>query len=221
MRECASAVILAPLQAIGATSGHARLRGIQPTASASRRTRRPVDVDLAGRHVAGHTLAHGNAIILVAAPVQAAEGSSRGAVALVYAGLGDRLRPSLKNWTISSPSAGSFVVLRDGNEVLIASQPPVAMGYYLGQRLPIASPQARALALAAQGGESELETQDAAGGTLWSVTRPLNELGCGLIGMVDRSTALAGMHMTLLVLVLLDVGAPLNTDDGAAAIISN
>ena len=157
----------------------------------------------------GHTLAHGNAIILVAAPVQAAEGANRGAVALVYAGLGERLRSSLKNWAISSPAAGSFVVLRDGNEVLIASQPPAALGYYLGQRLPIASPRARALALAAQGGESELETQDAAGGTLWSVTRPLNDLGCGLIGMVDRSTALAGMRMTLLVLVLFDIGAVL------------
>ena len=157
----------------------------------------------------GHSLAHGKPMILVAAPVTSAEATRRGGVALLYAGLEERLRPSLKDWIINSPTAGSFVVLRDGSEVLIASQPPAATGFYLGQRLPIQSPKARALALAAEGGESELETKDAAGNTLWSVTRTLNDVGCGLVGTVDRSTMLAGMRVTLMGLLLLDVGVGL------------
>ena len=157
----------------------------------------------------GHSLAHGKPMILVAAPVTSPEGAGRGGVALLYAGLEERLRPSLKDWIINSPTAGSFVVLRDGNEVLIASQPPAATGFYLGQRLPIESPKVRALALAAEGGESELETKDAAGNTLWAVTRTLNDLGCGLVGTVDRSTMLAGMRVTLMGLLLLDVGVGL------------
>ena len=183
--------LVAPDGAVFANSSNASLWRTPEAMSLARRTAKSGNAAT----LTGHSLANGKPMIIVAAPVQAIDGSTRGAVVLIYAGLEDRLRPSLKDWMVNSPTAGSFVVMRDGSEVLIASQPPAAMGFYLGERLAISSPKARALALAAQGGESELETQDAAGNTMWSVTRPLNDLGCGLVGMVDRSTMLAGTRL--------------------------
>ncbi len=152
-----------------------------------------------------HSFAHGKPIILVAAPIDGAESGDGAAVAMVYAGLEDRFRASLEDWVIPGPTAGAFVVLRDGDDVVIASQPPSNLGLYLGERLPISSTRARPLAIAAQGVESRIETRDASRRVLWSATQPLTDLGCGLVGQADRATMLAGMRLTLLGLLLLDV----------------
>ena len=170
---------------------------------------RRVSEDPATTSVMDHSLANGKPMVLVAAPVRVEGGGGIEAVTLLYAGLEDRLRPTLKDWIIDSPTAGVYLVVRDGDDAMIASQPPQATGLYLGQRVPIHASHDRILALAAQGGQGELETRDATGPAVWSVTRPLPELGCGIVGQVDRATMLAGMRSTLLGLLLLDVGVVL------------
>jgi len=163
---------------------------------------RRVASDAVGNGDMVHATAGGRAIIAVAAPVE----NRRGAAAVAYVALQDRLRPALKDWLVRSPSSGAFVVLHDGDHLLVATDPPPSTGFFAGQRLPITSERAGALALAAEGGESQVEVRDASGQALWSITRALPQIDGGIVGMVDRDTMLAGLRLTLVGLLLFDVG---------------
>jgi PAS domain S-box-containing protein len=154
-------------------------------------------------------VATGKAILMVATPVRAGPDAGPGAVAVIYAGIEECLRPTLADWTGTGPRSGVYLVVREGDEVVILSSPPAGSGLFLGDRLPIGSVRGIAAAMASRGVESNAELKEAPGGALWAVTRALPELGCGLVGQADKATMLAGMRMTLLGLLVLDIGVAL------------
>jgi PAS domain S-box-containing protein len=146
----------------------------------------------------------GEPLIMAGTPVPPVAGGPSTRVAIVVASLQDRLTPQLLDWPYSSGAAGAFLVMSLRDRVLVLTQPPPAMRLAAGQSLPTTGQ--RTLTLAAQGGEASLESHLPGDGVAWSVLRSVPELGCALIGQVDRDEMLAGLQVTLMCLLGLDVG---------------
>ena len=146
------------------------------------------------------------------------EGDSRGAmmlavplknagdapVLLFRGNVEDVLLPLLMSWPGYGPAAGAYLVKREGNDIACVTSPPASLGIAAGDRIPASRSFMRAAAMAADGVESTLETVDARGEPLWTVTRSLPERGWGLVVQVDRASALSGLRASVMGLLALD-----------------
>lgn len=128
-------------------------------------------------------------------------------VALVFHTRGDRVfTPLLEQAPGLGPSAGSYLVRKDGARVAVLTELSDRNGLRAGQRVPLDAPQALAAAMAASGVESRAEVSNAQGQPAWVVTRTLGDTGWGLVSQVDQSDMMAGLSMTAQALMLLDLG---------------
>ncbi len=109
----------------------------------------------------------------------------------------------LASWPGFGPRAGACLVARDGAELVYLTDAPDGTAR-AGDRRPLGTGPRPAM-LAAQGVESTLDLPQAPGGSLWTTTRYLPELGCGLVAQVDRDRMLGGLRGLVLGLLLLDL----------------
>jgi PAS domain S-box-containing protein len=184
--------------------------GGRPIAGGAGALTAPLDVELARlARLAGHPLmgdvrgADGQQEALaLAVPVG---NDPNPAVMLFRGSVEDVLLPLLMSWPGLGPTAGAYLVKREGESLVCLTSPPTNLAASAGDRIPLDRPSMRAAAMAVEGVESTVETVDAQGRPLWAVTRALPERGWGIVAQVDRSVALTGLRSTVAGLLALDL----------------
>ncbi len=170
----------------------------------------PLDIELARRaRTEGHSLMGDvrgadsqQEVLALAVPLG---DDANPAVMLFRGSVEDVLLPLLMSWPGLGPSAGAYLVKREGESVVCLTSPPPDLNVSAGDRIPTSRPSMRAAAMAVEGVESTVETVDAQGRPLWAVTRALPERGWGIVAQVDRDVALSGLRGTVAGLLALDV----------------
>ena len=132
-------------------------------------------------------------------------GEESGPVLLFRGSVEDVLLPLLMSWPGYGTTAGAYLVKRVGTDIACVTSPPPSLGVSSGDRVPANRGFMRAAAMAADGVESTLETVDARGVPVWTVSRSLPERGWGLVVQVDRASALSGLRASVVGLLALDV----------------
>jgi len=130
--------------------------------------------------------------------------SPGGAVLLFRGSVEDVLLPLLMSWPGYGSNAGAYLVKKEGDDIACVTSPPPSLGVAAGDRIPADRSFMRAAAMAADGVESTLETVDARGVVVWTVSRSLQERGWGLVVQVDRASALSGLRVSVVGLLVLD-----------------
>ncbi len=155
----------------------------------------------------------GSQALILAFPVRAATGRAAVVVAFEYHA-DDALLPMLTRWPGFGPSAGAYLVRKQGTRVQYLTSPPAGFGLKAGDHAQESSRFVRAAAMAVEGIESNLMLPDRQGRPQAVVTRFLPDLGWGIVGQVDRSELVQGMGVTIygllafnLALLVLSAGA--------------
>jgi PAS domain S-box-containing protein len=146
----------------------------------------------------------GSQALTLALPVRAARGRTAVVVAFELHAEG-ALLPVLARWPGFGPSAGAYLVRKQGTQVQYLTSPPADFGLKAGDRVEESSHFARAAAMAVEGVESNLVLTDRQGNPRAVVTRYLPELGWGMVGQVDRSELVQGMGVTIYGLLAFDL----------------
>jgi len=145
--------------------------------------------------------------LVLAAPLEDGRGMPEHAV--VFHDRGESIaRKLLAGWPGMGASNRAYLVRQEDDQavILVGGEPGNPLGFANGQRLPLAAPDATALAMAATRIESRAEVRDANGEPLWAVTRALPELGWGLVATESRADGMRGLGATWGLLLLLDLG---------------
>ena len=159
---------------------------------------------LSGKVTLGVTSGTGEeALVTLAFPVTGS--GERPPVLLFHNSVEEVLLPLLMSWPGFGSTAGAYLVQRSGDELMLVTSPPASLGLSSGKPLPTGAPISRAAEVAIEGVESRLESVDAHGHALWTVTRYLPEYGWGLVGQVSRDAMLAALRGTILGLLALDL----------------
>jgi PAS domain S-box-containing protein len=147
--------------------------------------------------------ASGHQVMTFAVPI--VEDGGRPVVLEFHASTEDVLLPLLMNWPGFGSAAGSYLVRREGDDLVFVTSPPANLALQAGQKLAIGAAHGRAAEMAVEGVESSVESPDAKGRALWTVTRALPEYGWGLVGQADRDAMLAPLRGTIVGLLVLDL----------------
>lgn len=150
--------------------------------------------------------ADGTRVMTLAMAIRDPAGRQPVAALAFQSSIDDVLLPVLMSWPGFGPTAGAYLVERDGDGVRFLTPPPPRYQVEAGDTRPIGSPDAHSAVMAAEGVESATEFKDSARRMVWGVTRYLPELDWGLVGQVDRSEMMQSMHGTLFGLLVLDFG---------------
>ena len=147
----------------------------------------------------------GAPLLTLALPILGEGQRERVAVALFEIRADEAIEPVMNDWEGFGPEAGAFLVGKVGHEVVYLTRASGKLGPAAGTRALLADPKARAAAMAAVGVESNVEWEDEHGQPRAGVTRSLPEFGWGMVGQMDRSAMVAGLHSTRGGLLTLDL----------------
>ena len=137
-------------------------------------------------------------------PLRAGNGRTAVVVAFeVHAA--DVLLPVLTRWPGFGPSAGAYLVRKQGTRIQFLTAPPATSRLRAGDRVMESARFARAAAMAVEGVESSIVLPDRDGTPQAVVTRYLPDLGWGLVGQADRAELLQGMGVTFYGLMAFDL----------------
>jgi PAS domain S-box-containing protein len=145
----------------------------------------------------------GSQALTLALPVRAETGRVITVVAFELHAESELL-PVLARWPGFGPSAGAYLVRRQGRQIQYLTSPPEGFGLQAGDRVPESSPRARAAAMAVAGIESDVMLTDRRGPPQAVVTRFLPDQGWGIVGQADRSELVRGMGVTTYGLLAFD-----------------
>jgi PAS domain S-box-containing protein len=110
----------------------------------------------------------------------------------------------LTGWAGFGPSAGAYLVRKQGDQIQFLTAPPSGFDLRPGDRVAESSHSVRAAAMAVEGVESSIVLTDGARSQA-VVTRFIPELQWGLVGQADRSELVAGMRVTDTSLLVFDL----------------
>jgi PAS domain S-box-containing protein len=115
------------------------------------------------------------------------------------------LSPVLSRWPGFGPSAGGYLVRKQGQRVQYITAPPAGYQLRAGDRVQETARFAKAAAMAVEGIESSIVLPDHFGNPQAVVTRYLPELGWGFVGQAERVELMQGMSVTLYGLLAFDL----------------
>ncbi len=139
----------------------------------------------------------------LAFPVRDDRGAA-GAVVVFEIHARDLLVPVLTRWPGFGPSAGAYLVRKQGDQVQFLTAPPSGSDLEPGSRVDESARSMRAAAMAVERVESSIVLPDRSGRPQAIVTRYLPEVGWGLVGQADVSELTQGMGVTLWGLLVFD-----------------
>ena len=126
-------------------------------------------------------------------------------VVVVHGEPGAGVLATLTNWPGYGPSAGAYLVRREGSRALILTNHAVLHTDDAGRDLSLNDPRALAPAMAATGIESQVEVKGSEGQPMWAVTRVVPGVGWGIVGVAERDEMMQPMRGTAQGLMLLDI----------------
>ncbi len=146
----------------------------------------------------------GQQALTLALPVRDA-GADVVAVVAFELNASQALLPVLERWPGFGPTAGAYLVRKQGRAVQFLTAPPESYGLRAGERVAESARFVRPAAMAVEGVESALILPDRQGSPKAVVTRFMPDLGWGIVGQVDRSDLVQGMGVTLYGLLAFDL----------------
>jgi PAS domain S-box-containing protein len=126
-------------------------------------------------------------------------------VVVVHGDPGTGVLTTLTNWPGYGPSAGAYLVRREGSRALILTNHAVLHSDDAGRDLSLSDPRAIAPAMAATGIESQVDIIGSEGQPMWAVTRVVPGIGWGIVGVAEREEMMQPMRATAQGLILLDL----------------